>query len=95
MHGQITIQAFAGGGAGGCRLAFPPSDTIQLVPVFAATTSTQDTLARDREREMDRLLKSGQDPEGLSGMDGQTGYFLLFFLMIIGAIVILRRTIDA
>lgn len=62
--------------------------SLHLLPVFAvASSSTQETLAKDRARELERLTQSG----GLPAED--ISYHLMLFMLLLGVIVLLRKTL--
>lgn len=63
--------------------------SMQLVPVFSVATATsQDILAKDRARELERLTKNGHS-EG--SPDEYLGYPLMSFMLVLGVIFLLRR----
>jgi|GEM_PF-2102693 len=62
--------------------------SLHLLPVFAVSnSSTQEALARDRARELERLTKGS----GLPAEDIR--YHLIFFMLLFGVIVLLRKTL--
>lgn len=67
------------------------ASSLKLFPVVAETSfSTQEIVTKERARELERLTKNGRSG-GLPEED--MGYHLMFFMLLLGVIFLLRKTL--